>query len=424
MVYKKILKKTAHFQAKHPYWTLLLILAITLAFFGGVSQVRTVASLEQMMPKDVEEIKAFNSLRDQGMGQDMIGIVIEIDRQSTNPHAITDIRDYKIYGYVNQLEQLIRSEQDIINTFSAVGVIQGANPNPTEEQYAQLIRSPQMQNILSSFINNDYTSTIIIASTDVSADDERMNLLATRLKKDLESAGSPPGIDVKITGTPIIQQQLGELIAKDRANTRWISTVAVFIITALLFASVTSAVVPIIIVTLSVNWLYGTMGYANLPISTLAGGVAAMVIGIGIDYAIHLMNKFKYERKKGLDIKEAVEQAVVDTGSALTGASVATILAFIAFLIGAMPEMGRFGLLMAIGVFYSFILSIFGLPSLLIIEEDVIRYFKTRVHFGIEGEYKLYGKDEVCPDDMKEVDISPEEMKDKVKKKYKVMKRK
>ena len=157
----------------------------------------------------------------------------------------------------------------------------------------------------------------------------------------------------------------------------------------IIFGTFTSAIVPILVVTVSVNWLYGTMGYTGLPISTLAGGVAAMVVGIGIDFAIHIMNKFKYERKKGYDLKKSIELAVVETGTALTATSATTIAAFLAFLSGAMPEMGRFGILMAIGIIYSLIFSLAGLPALLVLEEKGIDYLKRKMKFGVEGELHL-----------------------------------
>jgi predicted RND superfamily exporter protein len=153
----------------------------------------------------------------------------------------------------------------------------------------------------------------------------------------------------------------------------------------LIFRSFSSALVPIIVVTFSVTWLYGTMGYVDLPISTLAGGVAAMVIGIGIDFAIHIMNKYKYERKKGKQIAEAVSLAVVETGTALTATSFTTMAAFLAFLVGVMPEMGRFGILMAIGIAYSLIFSLFGLPALLILEDRLSQKLRSRTRTSARG---------------------------------------
>ena len=158
------------------------------------------------------------------------------------------------------------------------------------------------------------------------------------------------------------------MIKSSMLNSLWSSVLLVFLITFLLYRSFVSSLLPIIVVLISVTWLYGTMGYFNLGISTLAGGVAAIVIGVGIDYAIHLMNRYKYERKQGKQIKEAVEEAVVSTGTALIATAGTTLAAFFAFLFGTMPEMGRFGILMIIGISYSLFFTIIGLPAMLVAE--------------------------------------------------------
>jgi len=390
--YHKFLRKLAHFQVEHPIYTIILLGFLTLAIYGGVSKVMTVASLEQMMPKDIEEIKAFNTLRDNHMGQDMIAVVLEVDRDSYDEYGILDIRDKQVFDYVEYVKNSLELEIDILDTYAFSDVLHLFEVD--ENNYNLLLDDPTVKKMLSDYINDDSTITIILATTDVSANDPRMNLLSSKIKEKMDDIGHPPGIKVSFTGTPIIQQKLGELIAKDRASTKWISTLFVFIITMIIFGTFTSALVPIIVVSVSVAWLYGTMGYSSLPISTLAGGVAAMVIGI--DFAIHIMNKFKYERKKGMGIKHSIEQAVVDTGTALTATSITTIAAFLAFLVGQMPEMGRFGILMAIGIGHSLFFSLFGLPALLVIEEEIISKLRGRVKFGVEGEFVLKTKKESC----------------------------
>lgn len=420
-IYANFLKKLAHAQVKHPYLTVALILAATLAIVGGLPHVKTIASLEQMMPKDIEEIRAFHTLRDQNLGQDMIAIIIETNPESTQEDAIFDVRDRKVLEYIEYLANVITKEPDIRETFSAkdiilataheIGITASTIQDIPDDALRTILENEAVKEQLQGFINHDATTTIIIATTDVSADDTRMGILADTIIKHLEDAGHPPGIRTTLTGTPIIQRRLGYLIAKDRKSTQWLSTLLVFIITMILFGTFTSALVPILIVTISVTWLYGIMGYAGLPISTLAGGVAAMVIGIGIDYSIHLMNKFKNERACGKTVQNAIEHAVQETGTALTGAAIATILAFLAFLLGSMPEMRRFGMLMAIGVGSSFTFSIFGLPAFLIIEEKIIHHLKKRLRFGIEGELVLYEKGEAHPDTHEEVKPSPEELK-------------
>lgn len=384
-----MLRRIAHFQTEHPFISVLLIALLTVAMFGGVEQVRTVASLEQMMPKDLPEIKAFNTLRDTQHGKDLIAVVVRVDPLSTDAEGVIDVRDKRVHDYLVHLSGSISSETDVLATYSYADVLAEYGSTLSDEEYDALMDNAYVKEMLRDFVNDDASVTLLLASTDVSTDDARMQMLATRVMRDVDSAGHPPGVKIEYTGTPVIQQKLGELIEHDRTSTQWISTLLVFMITLLIFGSFTSALVPIIVVTISVNWLYGTMGYNDLPISTLAGGVAAMVIGIGIDFAIHIMNKFKYERKKGLSIKNGIEMAVVDTGTALTATSVTTIAAFLAFLSGAMPEMGRFGILMAIGIGYALFFSLFGLPALLVIEEKIIYWLKDKVRFGVERELYL-----------------------------------
>jgi len=379
--YKKTLRKTAHFQTHHPYFTLVVLVVLTLLVSTGISNVKTVASLEKMMPEDMEEIKYFNILRDNFLGKDMIGIVIDVDMESQNEKGIFDIRDKRVLEYIENLKEQIGQEDDVIETFAVTNILKDINNNelPDEETFNSLLKDKKTAALISNYINDDFSTTYIIANTDVGTDDLRLNNLAEAIYEDINDAGRPAGIKVRVTGIPIIQQELSRMIKHDRTSTMWISALLVFIITLLLYRNFFSSLLPVIVVITSVTWLYGTMGYFNLGISTLAGGVAAIVIGIGIDYAIHLMNRYKYERKHGKKIIEATEEAVVSTGAALIATALTTLAAFFAFLFGKMPEMGRFGTLMIIGIAYALFFTIIGLPALLVIEEKLVVFYRKKI---------------------------------------------
>jgi predicted RND superfamily exporter protein len=404
--YKDFLRAIAHLQVKHPFLTLAFIMTITIVLLGGVAQVKTVASLEKMMPTDIEEIKAFNTLRDQHLGQDMLGVVIELDPDSTIV-VKGDILDYEYYSYVRSLKSTIAQEDGILSVYAFTDVIDGVAQRQgivvTPETYSAIASNPQVREQLAMFVNHDTTNTVLMISTDVSANDARMNLLATKLKQDIDSVGKPIGTKIQITGTPVIQQKLGEVIEHDRGLTEKLSALFVFIIVAVIFGSIIAALVPMVSILLSIVWLYGMMGYLHLPISTLAGGVAAMVIGIGVDYSIHLRNKFEYERKKGESLEYSVEETMANTGYVLTIVTIVTAIAFLTFTLGQMPEMGRFGLLMAMGVTLAFILSVVGLPALFIIEEKTIYWAKEKMHFGVEGELVLADANELAKNNEQEI---------------------
>lgn len=393
-ILEPVLQKIAHFQIKHPVFSILLLLAFTTMIWGGVSQVKTVASLELMMPTSITEIDAINTLRDSNMGKDGIVILLSVDREALYTNGAQDIVNEEVLLYLQNLEKALERESTILRVESIASYLPEIN-NEFEINSLSNEEREEFEGLYSRFVSSDKSNTILFIETDIGRSDSQMQLLVQKVKGIVSSSSLPAGREVEYTGTPIIQQELGELVNRDRNVTQYVSLLFVFIITALVFRSFTSAIMPIVVVFLSVNWLYGTMGYTGLPISTLAGGVAAMVVGIGIDFAIHIINKFKYERKQGNKIPQAIELAVVHTGSALSATSLTTIGAFLAFFVGVMPEMGRFGLLMAIGIFYSLTFSIFGLPALLILEEKLLYRFKKKSRFGIEHEYHIEGGERI-----------------------------
>jgi len=134
-LYKKTLRKTAHFQTHHPYFTILALAVLTILISTGIPNVKTVASLEKMMPEDMEEIKYFNVLRDNFLGKDMIGIVIDVDMESQNEKGIFDIRDKRVLEYIENLKEQIGQEDDVIETFAVTNILRDINNNelPDEE---------------------------------------------------------------------------------------------------------------------------------------------------------------------------------------------------------------------------------------------------------------------------------------------------
>src|SRR3989338_8569259 len=380
-LYKKTLKRIAHFQTHNPYTTILVLLAFSVLIIGGIPNVRTVASLEKMMPEDMDEIKYFNVLRDNFLGKDMIGIVIDVDMESQNENGVFSIRDKRVLEFIESLKGQIAKEDSVIESFAVTDVLRKVNSNklPDEEEFDLLLKNKENAGLIKNYINDDFSTTYIIVNTDVGRDDARLSSLAEAIEKGIEDAGRPPGISIRLAGVPLIQQEMSRMIKSSMLNSLWSSVLLVFLITFLLYRSLVSSLLPLITVFVSVVWLYGTMGYFGLGISTLAGGVAAIVIGVGIDYAIHIMNRYKYERKSGKKIIEAIEEAVASTGAALIATALTTLTAFFAFLFGKMPEMGRFGTLMIIGIAYALFFTIIGLPALLVIEEKLVDLYKKKI---------------------------------------------
>ena len=76
------------------------------------------------------------------------------------------------------------------------------------------------------------------------------------------------------------------------------------------------------------------------------------------------------ERKKREDVWEALEETISTTGVALVLSAGTTALGFLVLLLSPMPVVQQFGLVTALTVSYSLILSIIVLPVLLLMSEN------------------------------------------------------
>lgn len=338
----KLIKNLTKFQENHAIEIVIFFLFLSLAMIPGMARVETIVALENMMPSTSTPVEGMNNLRAEGIGKDSIAVKISVGNTA---EGVQSINDNETTRYIQDLSNGIR---DIY------GITQVMSPLQREE-----------------LIDERRQNAVITSYTYVGDSGSEMDRIFDEIEEE-STYNRPEGLETEISGVPAVQQRLSSMVARDKNVTTMISLGLVFLITLGLFqGSFSSAMMPIIVVGLSVVWLYGTMGYLGIPLSTLAGSVAALVIGIGIDYSVHIMNTYRFHRRNNT-IGQALSEAVGETGVAIIATSITTISAFMAFLAGAMPEMHRFGLIMSIGIGYALLFSFFLLPSIFVLEEKMM----------------------------------------------------
>jgi predicted RND superfamily exporter protein len=121
-------------------------------------------------------------------------------------------------------------------------------------------------------------------------------------------------------------------------------------------------VVPIALVT---AFVVGGMYVLDIALTLFTSLLMSLVIGLGIDYNIHVSDRFAQELSRGEDTYRALREAVTGTGGALLGSTLTSTGAFSALLLAPSPQLRSFGALVVLALSLSFVVSIFVLPSLL-----------------------------------------------------------
>ncbi len=121
--------------------------------------------------------------------------------------------------------------------------------------------------------------------------------------------------------------------------------------------------VPIVLV---IGWVFGSMFVLGIPLNVVTITVAALTVGLGITYAIHISHRFLEDVGKE-PWEEAMCTTVGHTGAALFGAAATTVGGFGILTFSILPPLAQFGIVTALSIFYSFMASVFVLPSFLAI---------------------------------------------------------
>ncbi len=122
------------------------------------------------------------------------------------------------------------------------------------------------------------------------------------------------------------------------------------------------AVGPIVLVLISV---LGTMALLNIPYTIITSIITALSIGIGVDYTIHIIHRYREEYTFNRDPERAAIQTLSTTGSALLGSALTTALGLGVLIASPLAASQQFGITAAITIAYSLIVSILVVPPLM-----------------------------------------------------------
>ena len=175
---------------------------------------------------------------------------------------------------------------------------------------------------------------------------------------------------VYVTGDLVALQNVLDGLNSSQLSSTAISFIVSFIVLLLLTRRAVPALVVLTPVVLATLWVVGSMVILSLKWNVLTVMVTALSLGIGIDYAIHMWRRFEAERNRSDDVWEALEETISTTGVALVLSAGTTALGFLVLLFSPMPVVQQFGLVTALTVTFSLILSIIVLPVLLMMAEN------------------------------------------------------
>ncbi len=170
------------------------------------------------------------------------------------------------------------------------------------------------------------------------------------------------GPSVRLTGANVISRYMRERVLDDAVFAAILGFVLVAILLYFDFRNLRSTALALGPLVLGIVWMLGAMGWLGLPMNFMNIFVTTMIIGIGVDYGVHMVHRHREFATAG---REQRHQGMVETGKAITLAALSTIVGFGSLSGSSYPGLSSMGVVAILGAVATGIVAITVLPAFL-----------------------------------------------------------
>ena len=203
-----------------------------------------------------------------------------------------------------------------------------------------------------------FTDGALVDAAQAALDDAAANLEANPAAAGLEI--------ISVSGDSITTRNGLDAFTKSMLISLPLALVLTFLIAAAFLRSVKYAVVSVVPILLVVAWVYGFMFVADYSINPVTSTIAAIAIGVGIDFATHFTVRFREELAGEASRFPALRRAGEGTGGALVISALTSIAGFTVLGLAPMPIFAVYGVLTAVMIALAVLVTLLVLPSLLL----------------------------------------------------------
>ncbi|KXA95328.1 hypothetical protein AKJ65_02040 [candidate division MSBL1 archaeon SCGC-AAA259E19] len=177
------------------------------------------------------------------------------------------------------------------------------------------------------------------------------------------------GLKATNTGSLTMESETQEMMNRDNLVLIPSAIIVIVLILFLVFRRLSDTALPFLILGLGALWMVGTIGLTGIPFTMVYVALVPIILGIGIDYTVHMLNRYYEEKANGSTAGESAVRSVRTVGIAVALTAITTIIGFASFGVSEIPPLRNFGFVAGGGILYIFILATTLLPSLLVLRD-------------------------------------------------------
>ncbi len=358
----RILGRITAFTLKYP-WLILIVASLTC--LGGMyvdTMVPLQTDVQTFVPQDMPALVNLKLLGSILGGSEELNMIIKTDNNA-DPYLLQWVDDFSKHE--------VEGRSHIYGSSSIVPIIKEMNggeiPSTAEEVKHLYAQIPDIQREQYIHGGNILMLNLNIGNAMGELGLEGIAELSDTIKEDLTWFAPPPGNTVTITGGSVVFFEVIDALTSGRRLMTMLGIVFVFMGLLAIYRDHLKAFTPVITMLIVVGWSGGIMYYTGLEYTPMTATLGALILGVGSEYAILMMERYFEEKGKGASPEEAMHEASVKMGKAIVSSGLTTVFGFAALIASPFSMTSNFGYITVIDVALALFATFVVFPPVLVL---------------------------------------------------------
>jgi len=366
---KNFSRQLFDFDAHYPRTIIAGVIFITVILGWKVFNLELDPGMKSMLPRDHEIVHSMEKVDELFSGSDIIIIAVESDS------IFSDATLRKLSAFQDSLEsiEIISKVTSIFNQkhilpddggFEIEPILMSfpSDSSEIEDLKKKLTTSGMINNLVSS----DFKKICFIGQINSSFEYDEFDFRDDVFEL-VDRFNSPEKFYV--SSFPITRAIVIENMQRDLRVFTPIALGLSILLLMISFRSWTGVFLPFFVVGFSILWTFGIMGWLGMPVAFIGTLVPVMLIAIANNYGIHIISHYYEftildpEATRGKILRKTLRKL----GVPIFLAGLTTMISFMSLLFHVLPRVREMGLLVSFGILVAFMLSIFLIPSVLVL---------------------------------------------------------
>ncbi len=252
---------------------------------------------------------------------------------------------FSLADYVNRMNKVMNADDEAFNKIP--------DSKDMIAQYLLLYEMSGDPENLNKVVTYDYDKlnvTFQLKSDNSKAINSALDVIHT-YEEDFKNHG----ISMNYAGSGYKGLVFTDLILEGQIKSLIMSLIIIVVLLSLMFKKIGIGLIGSVPIIITALISFGVMGFLGIPLNTTTALLSSIAVGIGIDYAVHFLEQYRYNASLTNDKLVAAQITMAHSGKAIIYNAIVVIAGFLVLLFSVFPPNRELGALVSLNMFTSFV---------------------------------------------------------------------